>query len=98
MKLQYDKKDMVRILDSDNFSIATFNNVVKKLIQNDLKFENSSGNVPGTWENRWYNSPEDTSLGYMAGDAVWINCYGKDKFIQEKWNDIESYVQQNGNL
>lgn len=38
MKLQYDKNELVRILDSDNFTIATFNNVVQRFIQNDLKF------------------------------------------------------------
>jgi hypothetical protein len=98
MKLQYDTKDMVRILDSDSFSIATFNNVVQRFIMNDLKFVTSSGNIPGTWENRWYNSPNDRSLGYNAGDAVWINCYSETEFIHNKWNDIENYVSQNGNV
>lgn len=34
----------------------------------------------------------------MAGDAVWINCYSEVDFVRSKWNDIEDYVSQNGNL
>ena len=95
MAIPYNRPDMVKILDSQNLTVQTFNHAIARFIQNDLSLVSRQNVVPGTWENRWYNSPLDSQLYYRKGDAVWVNCEDPLDFIHRREADIIQYVKAN---
>ena len=95
MAIPYSKPEAVKILDSQNLTVQPFNQAIARFIQNDLSLVSRQNVVPGTWENRWYNSPLDSQLYYKKGDAVWINCEDSLDFIHRREADIVQYVKSN---
>lgn len=92
MSLAYTDVKDVTVSRSDGFRIATVNQVIKRLVENDQSFF-GSGCAPGIWERRWYNDAGNDSLYYRKGDAVWVNTEQADEFVAAHQADIDAYVQ-----
>lgn len=92
MSLAYTDVQKVTVSRSDGFRIATVNQAVKRLVENDQSFF-GSGCAPGIWERRWYNDAGNESLYYRKGDAVWVNTEQADEFVTAHQADIDAYVQ-----
>lgn len=92
MSLIYTDLSSVEIPRDAGFRIATINNSIAKLVENDKQFFSSSCQ-PGIWERRWYNDTGNKSLYYKKGDAVWINTEQADEFVASHIADIDMYAQ-----
>lgn len=72
--------------------------IYEKLIENDKSLDPEKQNIPQIWENRWYNAPENKSLYYKKGSAVWLNTENESDFIKNKEKDIKGYISKDMEL
>lgn len=94
MSLKYTSISAVQVTKKEGFRIATVNQVIRRLVENDMSFFGTSVQ-PGIWERRWYNDRGNKSLYYKKGDAVWINTEQAEEFILAHVADIDMYIQGN---
>lgn len=83
------------IQDSDTINTKTLDSVFEKLLQNDYQTAIGGKNIPGLWEQKWYNDRDNHELYYGLGDAVWINTESIDDLVRKRESDLYEYSAGN---
>lgn len=84
--------------DSNQIDIRSLNRTFRNLLLNDNANIVTGNNIPGLWEQRWYNDRNNTDLYYKKGDAVWINTENIDDVIRKRQSDLYAYSSGNALL
>ena len=80
------------LTDMAQIDITMLNQKFRQLLENDIQLANVGKDLPGIWEQRWYNEQSDASLYYKKGSCVWLNTESIDDVVRSRELDLYSYA------
>ena len=87
-----------QLRDDRPISIKMLNQAFANLVRSDNNRTVDDSDMPGLWEQRWYNERDNSDLYYQVGDAVWVNTEHIDDVVNVRQDELYAYAASNAAL
>ena len=87
-----------QLRDDRPISIKMLNQAFANLVRSDNNRTVDDSDMPGLWEQRWYNERDNSDLYYQVGDAVWVNTERIDDVVNVRQDELYAYAASNAAL